>query len=197
MPPGCGEGFPEAEDGGILQGAPVGCPPSCQGIQLLVSLTEDPSHPLLGQLADRRSSSQPQVTCLSCTSMSLLPVGAGLEAGESKVTLNPEVLLGGCTACWYGLLVNSGGVEMAGRWLVPSEEPVAPDLSYPEQSLAACPSQQEVYDGVVTGCWGKGTFHRNVSQMEIPGGGSTSLDIPPQEVLGVVTPPEEAVIPYP
>ena len=33
--------------------------------------------------------------------------------------------------------------------------------------------------------------------MEIPGGGGTSLDIPPKEVLRVVTPPEEEVIPYP
>ena len=33
--------------------------------------------------------------------------------------------------------------------------------------------------------------------MEIPGGGDTSPDIPPKEVLRVVTPLEEAVIPYP
>ena len=50
------------------------------------------------------------------------------------------------------------------------------------------------YDGLVTGCWGIGVSHRDVSQMEIPGGGGTSPDIPPKEVLGVVTPPEEAVI---
>ena len=54
-----------------------------------------------------------------------------------------------------------------------------------------------LYDGVVTGCWGIGAFHGNVSQMEIPGGGGTSPDIPPKEVLGVVTPLEEAVVPYP
>ena len=29
MPPGRGKGFPEVEDGGILQGTLVGCPPSC------------------------------------------------------------------------------------------------------------------------------------------------------------------------
>ena len=52
-----------------------------------------------------------------------------------------------------------------------------------------------LYDGVVTGCLGIGVSHGVVSQMEIPGGGGTSLDIPPKEVLGVVTPPEEAVIP--
>ena len=51
-----------------------------------------------------------------------------------------------------------------------------------------------LYDGGVTGCWGIGASHRDVSQMEIPGGGGTSPDIPPQEVLGVVTPLEEAVI---
>ena len=34
-------------------------------------------------------------------------------------------------------------------------------------------------------------------KMEIPGGGGTSLDIPPKEVLGVVTPPQKVVIPYP
>ena len=54
-----------------------------------------------------------------------------------------------------------------------------------------------LYDGVVTGCWGIGAFHGNVSLMEIPGGGGTSPVIPPKEVLRVVTPPEEAVIPYP
>ena len=33
--------------------------------------------------------------------------------------------------------------------------------------------------------------------MEIPGGGGTSLDIPPKEVLRVVTPLEEVVVQYP
>ena len=51
-----------------------------------------------------------------------------------------------------------------------------------------------LYDGVVTGCWGIGASHGDVSQMEIPGGGGTSPDIPPKEVLRVVTPLEEAVI---
>ena len=51
-----------------------------------------------------------------------------------------------------------------------------------------------LYDGVVTCCWGIGVSHGDVSQMEIPDGGDTSLDIPPKEVLGVVTPLEEAVI---
>ena len=54
-----------------------------------------------------------------------------------------------------------------------------------------------LYDGVVTGSLGIGAFHGNVSQMEIPGGGGTSLVIPPKEVLRVVTSLEEAVIPYP
>ena len=43
----------------------------------------------------------------------------------------------------------------------------------------------DLYDGAVTGCSGIGAFHGNVSQMEIPGGGGTSLVIPPKEVLGV------------
>ena len=51
-----------------------------------------------------------------------------------------------------------------------------------------------LYDRVVTSCWGIGVSHGDVSQMETLGGGGTSLDIPPKEVLGVVTPPEEAVI---
>ena len=53
-----------------------------------------------------------------------------------------------------------------------------------------------LYDGVVTGCSGVGAFHRNVSQMEIPGGGGTSPVILPKEVLRVVTPLKEVVIPY-
>ena len=52
-----------------------------------------------------------------------------------------------------------------------------------------------LYDGLVTGCWGIGAFHGNMSQIKIPGGGGTGLDIPPREVLGVVTTLEEAVIP--
>ena len=51
-----------------------------------------------------------------------------------------------------------------------------------------------LYDGVVTGCWGIEASHRDVSQIKIPGGGGTSLDIPPQDVLRVVTLLEEAVI---
>ena len=33
------------------------------------------------------------------TLVSQLSVGEGMEAEESKVTPNPEVLLGGCTSC--------------------------------------------------------------------------------------------------
>ena len=51
------------------------------------------------------------------------------------------------------------------------------------------------YDGVVTGGWSTGACHGDVSQMEITGGGGTSQDIPPKDVLGVVTAPEWAVIP--
>ena len=60
---------------------------------------EDPSRPPLEWLAGRLSSSWPLITCLPRTSVSRLPVGAGLVAEESKVTLNPEVLIGGCTTC--------------------------------------------------------------------------------------------------
>ena len=44
--------------------------------------------------------------------------GTGLVAEESKVTLNPEVLLSGCTTCWYGVAgqpwESGGGWRMAG-----------------------------------------------------------------------------------
>ena len=43
-----------------------------------------------------------------------------------------------------GLLVSPGKVEVAGRWLVQPEEPVAPDPSSSEQPLAGHPSQREV-----------------------------------------------------
>ena len=49
----------------------------------------------------------------------------------------------------------------------------------------------------MTGGGGIGAFHGNGSQMETLGGGGTSLDILLEEVLGVVTPLAEAVIPYP
>ena len=54
-----------------------------------------------------------------------------------------------------------------------------------------------LYDGLMPSGEGIGTFHRNGSQMEAPCGGGTSLDIPLEEVLRVVTPLAEAVIPYP
>ena len=65
-------------------------------------------------------------------------------AKESKVTLNPEVLLGDCTPAGMGLLVNPGEVEVAGGWLVQSKEPVAPDPLCSEWPLAIHPSQWEV-----------------------------------------------------
>ena len=52
-----------------------------------------------------------------------------------------------------------------------------------------------LYDEVVTSCWGMRASQGDVSQMEIPGGGGTSLDIPPKEVLGVVITSEEAGVP--
>ena len=96
-----------------------------------------------------------------------------------------------------GLLVNPGEVEAAGRWLVPSEEPVAPEPSYSVRVAFSCLPlpMGGLYGRVVTGCWGIGASHGDVSQMEIPGGGGTRLDIPPKEVPRVVTPLEEVVVP--
>ena len=54
-----------------------------------------------------------------------------------------------------------------------------------------------LYGGLMPGGGGIGDFHGNGSQMEAPCGGGTSPDIPLEEVLGVVTPPAEAVVPYP
>ena len=54
-----------------------------------------------------------------------------------------------------------------------------------------------LYGGLMPGGGGIGAFHGNGSQMETPGGAGTSLDVPLEEVLSVVTPPVEAVIPYP
>ena len=54
-----------------------------------------------------------------------------------------------------------------------------------------------LYSRLMPGSGGIGAFHRNRSQMEAPGGAGTSPDIPLEEVLGVVTQPVEAVIPYP
>ena len=54
-----------------------------------------------------------------------------------------------------------------------------------------------LYEGLMPGSGGIRAFHRNGSQMEAPGGAGTSLDIPLEEVLRVVTPLVEAVIPYP
>ena len=98
-PPGCGEGFPWVEAEGILRGAPMGHTPSCRGFGLAVFLMEDLSHAPLEWLAGRLSSSWPRVACLPHTLVSRLPVGAGLVAEESKVTSNPDMLVGGCTTC--------------------------------------------------------------------------------------------------
>ena len=94
-----------------------------------------------------------------------------------------------------GLLVNPRKVEVADRWLVQSEEPVTPESLMLRVVFSCSPLPMGgLYDGVVTGCSGIGVSQEDVSQIEIPGGGGTSLDIPPKEVLRVVSPPEEAVI---
>ena len=54
-----------------------------------------------------------------------------------------------------------------------------------------------LYCGDTTGPLGREASRGGMLQMESPGGGATYSDIPPKEVLGVVTPPEEAVTPYP
>ena len=53
------------------------------------------------------------------------------------------------------------------------------------------------YGRMVTGPGGVASSKGGMFQMEIPGGGGTYPDIPPLEVLRVVTPPEEGVTPYP
>ena len=52
-----------------------------------------------------------------------------------------------------------------------------------------------LYQGDTTGPLGREASRGGMLQMESPGGGATYSDIPPKEVLGVVTPPEEAVAP--
>ena len=84
---------------GYYKAPQMGVHPPGEASAYWVFLTEDPSHPPLGRLAGRLPSSQPRVACLPRTLVSQLSVGAGLEAEESKVTPNPDVLVGGCTVC--------------------------------------------------------------------------------------------------
>ena len=64
------------------------------------------------------------------------------------------------------------------------------DLSHP--TLAGVQ-----YGRIVTGPEDIASSKGGMFQMEIPGGGGMYPDLPPQEVLGVVTPLEEGVTPYP
>ena len=116
-------------------------------------------------------------------------------AEESKVTFNPEVLLGGCTTCWYGVAGQpwgSGcGWQIGG--VICGTGGTGGFLLRRAFSHLPLP-MGDLYNVVVTGCWGIVASHGDGSQMKIPGGGGTSPDILPQEVLGVVTPPKEAVI---
>ena len=87
-----------------------------------------------------------------------------------------------------GLLASPWETGAAGRWVVPSEElRVA-------LSCAALP-MGGLYQGDTTGPLGREASRGGMLQMESPGRGATYSDIPPKEVLGVVTPPEEAVTP--
>ena len=52
-----------------------------------------------------------------------------------------------------------------------------------------------LYAEVVTGCWAVRVSQGDRSQMDIHGGGGTSLGIPPMEVLGVIITPVDAVVP--
>ena len=54
-----------------------------------------------------------------------------------------------------------------------------------------------LYHGDTAGPLGGEASRGGILQMEIPGGGATYSDIPPKEVLRVVTPPEEVFTPYP
>ena len=54
-----------------------------------------------------------------------------------------------------------------------------------------------LYHGETNGPLGREASRGGMFQMESPGGGATHSDIPPKEVLRVVTPPEEVVTPYP
>ena len=53
------------------------------------------------------------------------------------------------------------------------------------------------YHGIVTGPLGIESSKGGMFQRGIPGRGGTYPDIPPKEVLRVVTPLEEVVAPYP
>ena len=75
-PPGCGEGFPGVEDEGILQGTPVGHPPSCQGIGLLVFLMEDPSRPPPG------AAGRPTVIVSASANLSPMYIGVPAASGS-------------------------------------------------------------------------------------------------------------------
>ena len=48
-----------------------------------------------------------------------------------------------------------------------------------------------------TGPLGREVSRGGTLQIESPGGGATYSDIPPKEVLRVVTPQEEVISPYP
>ena len=173
----------------MSRGTPEGCLPSCRGICLLVILTEDLS---------RTALEWPQVPCLLRSSASRPPVGAGLVAEESKVTPNPEDLRGGCAACWYSVagrpLGNRGGWQMGGAiWGACGAQACLP------RAVPGHPVPMAVgrYGRIVGDSWGTAASKGGMSEMESPGGGGTYPGIPPKEVLGLVTPPEEAVAPYP
>ena len=53
------------------------------------------------------------------------------------------------------------------------------------------------YGGIATGPGGIASSKGGMPQVVIPGRGDTYPDIPPWEVLGAVTPPDEGVTPYP
>ena len=106
----------------------------------------------------------------------LLSTRGGGWRGTTRHPSWASILLAGCRLIGLpngGSLSSSSGT--AGR---------------PTAIISALGSLSPTYVGV-------GAFHGNGSQMEAPGGAGTSLDIPLEEVLRVVTPLAEAVVPYP
>ena len=83
---------------------------------------------------------------------------------------------------------------MAGAiWGAHGTRPLKLSMALSQSAL----SMGGLYGRLMPGGGGIGAFHRNRSQMEAPGGADTSLDIPLEEVLRVVTPLVEDAVPYP
>ena len=129
-----------------------------------------------------------------------ISTACGCRFGGRGVKGDPQSrrLTSGCAACWYGVagrpLGNRGGWWMGGAiWGACSAQACLPKAA-PGHPV---PTAVHQYGGIVGDSWGTAASKGGMSKMESPGRGGTYPDIPPKEVLGVVTPPEEAVAPYP